>query len=54
MILTLQKLLLKFKEVTDPRDAHALDLDLVESMLRYYVLVAIAAYRLGRCMPIMR
>lgn len=45
MILTLQKLLQKSKQVSDPRDAHALALDLVESMLRHYAVVAIAAYR---------
>jgi TolB-like protein/tetratricopeptide (TPR) repeat protein len=45
MILTLQKLLQKSKQVTDPRDTHALALDLVESMLRHYAVVAIAAYR---------
>jgi hypothetical protein len=45
MILTLQKLLHKAKQVTDPRDAHSLALDLVESMLRHYAVVAIAAYR---------
>jgi adenylate cyclase len=45
MILTLQKLLQKSKQVTDPRDVHALALDLVESMLRHYAVVAIAAYR---------
>jgi TolB-like protein len=45
MILTLQKLLQKAKQVSDPRDAHALALDLVESMLRHYAVVAIAAYR---------
>jgi hypothetical protein len=47
MILTLQKLLQKSKQVSDPRDAHALALDLVESMLRHYAVVAIAAYRHG-------
>jgi hypothetical protein len=45
MILTLHKLIQKSKQVTDPRDAHALALDLVESMLRHYAVVAIAAYR---------
>ncbi|MDP2983961.1 MAG: hypothetical protein Q8O92_11620 [Candidatus Latescibacter sp.] len=45
MIITLQKLLQKSKHVTEPRDAHALALDLVESMLRHYAVVAIAAYR---------
>jgi hypothetical protein len=45
MILTLQKLLQKAKQVSDPRDTHALALDLVESMLRHYAVVAIAAYR---------
>lgn len=41
MIITLQKLLLKSKQISDPRDAHALALDLVESMLRHYAVVAI-------------
>jgi adenylate cyclase len=45
MLLTLQKLLQKAKQISDPRDAHALALDLVESMLRHYAVVAIAAYR---------
>jgi adenylate cyclase len=45
MIFTLQKLLQKSKEVTASHDAHALALDLVESMLRHYAVVAIAAYR---------
>jgi hypothetical protein len=41
MILTLHKLLQKARQVSDPRDAHALALDLVESMLRHYAVVAI-------------
>jgi hypothetical protein len=45
MIVTLQKLLQKSKDVSDSRDAQALALDLVESMLRHYSVVAIAAYR---------
>jgi hypothetical protein len=44
MILTLQKLLQKSKEVSVPHDAHALALDLIESMLRHYAVVVIAAY----------
>jgi len=44
MILTLQKLLQKSRQITDPRDAHALALDLVESMLRNYGVVAGAVY----------
>jgi len=47
MILTLQKLLQKSKRVTDSREAHALALDLVESMLRHYAVVAVASYRHG-------
>ena len=50
MILTLKKLITKAKSTTDPREAHALALDLVESMLRHYAVVAIAAYRhAGAC-----
>jgi adenylate cyclase len=45
MLLTLQKLLQKAKQISDPRDAHALALDLIESMLRHNAVVAIAAYR---------
>jgi len=44
MILTLQKLLQKAKPVYAPHDAHALALDLVESMLRHYAVVAITVY----------
>jgi len=35
-IITLQKFLQKAKQVSDPRNAHALALDIVESMLRHY------------------
>jgi TolB-like protein len=45
MIVTLQKLLQKAMQVSDPRDLHALALDLIESMLRHYAVVSIAAYR---------
>ena len=46
MIVTLEKLVTKAREGSlDELRMHALALDLVESMLRHYAVVAIAAYR---------